>query len=63
MRPFIDRQVTLASAEAVTETLRAALPSPKQLEGAIVRLTVDYPRELDPLIDEASLRKHTEACI
>jgi exonuclease SbcD len=46
----------------VTETLRSALPRAKDLEGAIIRLTVEYPREWDILIDEAALRKHTESC-
>ena len=27
---------------------------------AIVKLTVEYPRELDVLIDETALRKYTE---
>ena len=38
----------------------AALPSAKKMEGAIVRLVVEYPREMDALIDEAALRKHAE---
>jgi exonuclease SbcD len=46
----------------VTKTLVSALPKPKGLEGAIVRLTVEYPREWDTLIDDAALRKHTESC-
>jgi exonuclease SbcD len=31
------------------------------LAGAIVRLTVDYDREWDALIDEPALRHHTES--
>jgi len=68
VRPFIDRRAVLEPApsrvegsnENVTETLKSALPKAKELEGAIVRLTVEYPRELDTLIDEAALRKHAE---
>jgi exonuclease SbcD len=30
------------------------------MDGAIVRLIVEYPREWDTLIDEAALRKHAE---
>jgi exonuclease SbcD len=67
-RRFIERRTTLkpalaaeeASAENVTEALKSALPSQRELEGAIVKLTVDYPREYDALIDEPALRKHTE---
>ncbi|MEW6029154.1 MAG: metallophosphoesterase family protein [Chloroflexota bacterium] len=59
-RPFIDRRVTLESDQNVTEALKSALPKPKDIDGAIVRLTVDYPREWDALIDEPALRKHAE---
>ncbi|KAF0106590.1 MAG: exonuclease SbcD [Anaerolineaceae bacterium] len=58
IRPFVDRRVTLESAENVTEALKSALPAAKKLAGAIVRLTVEYPREWDALIDEPALRAH-----
>jgi exonuclease SbcD len=61
IRPFVDRRITLNSAEDVTETLKSALPAAEALNGAIVRLTVDYVREWDTLIDEPALRRHTEA--
>jgi len=60
VRPFIDRRVVLETDESVTETLIAALPNAKTLENAIIRLTVEYPREWDTLIDDAALRKHAE---
>jgi DNA repair protein SbcD/Mre11 len=56
VRPFIDRRVKLDSDQNVTERLKAALPGLSDLEGAIVRLTVEYARDWDPLIDEAGLR-------
>ncbi len=59
IRPFIDCHVQLDSAEDVTKTLKSALPGQKKLAGAIVRLTIEYPREWDTLIDELSLREHT----
>lgn len=58
VRPFIDRRVKLISDQGVNEALRDALPPPEKFEGAVVRLTVDYPREWEPLIDEASLREY-----
>lgn len=58
-RPFIERRAVLRSSENVMEVLVNALP--QEMEGAIVRLIVEYPRELDSLIDEAALRKHAEA--
>jgi len=59
-RPFIDCRARLQSGDDANEILLAALPSQKKMEGAIVRLVVEYPREMDALIDEAALRKHTE---
>ncbi len=56
VRPFIDRRVVLTSAEGVAAALQAALPPPADLQGAIVRLTVEYPRPWEALIDEAALR-------
>ncbi len=60
IRPFVDRHVTLESPENVIGTLMSALPATGALEGAIVRLTVDYPREWDTLIDEPALRRYAE---
>lgn len=57
-RPFIERRAVLRSAENVTESLKAELQG--DLSDAIVKLIVEYPRELDSLIDESALRKHTE---
>jgi hypothetical protein len=44
----------------VTENLKATFPSAKTLDGAIVRLTVEYDNEWDSLIDESALRPLTE---
>jgi exonuclease SbcD len=60
IRPFIDRFVELESAENIMEGLRSSLPSQDTLKDAIVRLTVQYPREWDTLIDEPTLRRYTE---
>jgi exonuclease SbcD len=60
VRKFIDRRAVLESDENVNETLIGALPKPEALENAIVRLTVEYPREWDTLIDDAALRKYVE---
>ncbi|MBL8103731.1 MAG: exonuclease SbcCD subunit D [Anaerolineales bacterium] len=60
VRKFIDRRTVLESSENVTDALKEALPKPKEMSEAIVRLVVDYPREWDTLIDESALRKYTE---
>jgi exonuclease SbcD len=57
-RPFIERRAVLRSGENVTEFLKDALP--KDMSEAIVKLVVEYPRELDPLIDEPALRKYAK---
>jgi len=59
-RPFIDRRTVIKSSENVTESLKAALPKVEEMSDAILRLTVEYPRELDTLIDESALRKYAE---
>jgi exonuclease SbcD len=61
IRPFIDRYIQLESPEDVTTALKSALPAPDQLADAIVRLTVDYLREWDTLIDEPVLRRYAES--
>jgi DNA repair protein SbcD/Mre11 len=59
-RKFIDRRTVLMSSENVNEALKGALPSPKEMSEAIIRLIVEYPREWDTLIDEPALRKYSE---
>jgi len=59
-RRFIDRRIAITSSENVMENLKGALPRQKEMEGAIIRLTVEYPREFDALIDEAALRQYAE---
>jgi exonuclease SbcD len=57
-RPFIEKRTSLTSSENVTDFLMAELPNPQKMEGAIVKLVVEYPREWDTLIDESALRKY-----
>lgn len=57
IRPFYDRFVRLDSEEGINAKLQAALPRPEQIEGAILRLSLEYPREWEALIDEAALRE------
>ncbi len=60
VRKFIDRRAVLRSSENVTEALKEALPPAKEMSEAIIRLSVEYPREWDALIDESALRKYAE---
>lgn len=61
-RPFIERRAILTSGENVTEFLKFNLPKPKDMSSAIVKLIVEYPRELDVLIDESALRNYACDC-
>ncbi len=57
-RRFIDLRVILQADQDVMGTLMDALPNLRTIDGAIIKLTVEYPREYDTMIDEAALRKH-----
>jgi exonuclease SbcD len=58
IRPFVDRSLRLKSQEDVTGQLQKCLPPVSKLEGAIVRLVLEYPREWETLIDEVALRQY-----
>lgn len=58
VRPMIDRSIRLEDDRNVTAQLLAALPPPMEMKGAILRLTISYPRDLEKLLDEAALRNH-----
>jgi exonuclease SbcD len=58
VRKFIDRRTALRSSEEALNQLKQALPDPKEMSEAIVRLVVEYPREWDSVIDESALRKY-----
>lgn len=60
-RRFIDRFITLETSENLTEQIINQLPAPDLLEGAIMRLALEYPRAWETLLDEASLRHYAEA--
>jgi exonuclease SbcD len=62
VRRFIDCSIRLDSREGVTDRLRAALPPRRELDGAIVRLVVEYPRDWEALVDEGALRDYTAEC-
>lgn len=59
IRPFIDRYLRLDSQNGITQRIRETFPETTDLEGAIVRLVLEYPREWEPLIDESALREYT----
>jgi DNA repair protein SbcD/Mre11 len=60
IRPFIDRFVRLEVKEEIDARLQSALPAIARLKDAIVRLTVEYPRDWEPLIDDTALRERAK---
>lgn len=60
IRPFVDRYLELTTQEGVSQQIRAKLPPPEKLQGAIVRLTLEYPREWESLIDESIFQPYRE---
>jgi len=61
IRPFIDIFVKLESDQAINQKLQSALPPQEEIEDAIVRMVIEYPREWEALIDEAALRSLTKS--
>ena len=57
IRPFVDVNLELKSNENITEQVKEALPSSAELQEAIVRLVLEYPRAWDVLIDEPAIRE------
>jgi exonuclease SbcD len=58
IRPFFDRFLQLDSQEGINDQLRSALPDPEKMQDAIVRLVLEYPRDWESMIDDASLREY-----
>ena len=59
IRPFVDRSLRLKIPQDITGQLQKSLPPASKLEGAIVRLVLEYPREWEAMIDEVALREYT----
>jgi DNA repair protein SbcD/Mre11 len=58
IRPYIDRSLRLKDPEDIMGQLQRSLPPVSKLEGAIVRLVLEYPRDWEALIDEVALREY-----
>lgn len=58
VRPFVEVSLRLEKPENIMQRIHSALPAPEQLKDAIVKLTLEYPRDYETLIDEAALRRY-----
>jgi len=61
IRPFLDILVRIDSEKDINQKIQAAIPGEDKLKGAIVRLTIEFKKEWESLIDESSLRKMAES--
>ncbi len=61
-RHFFDRSVRLESADGILESLLEALPPQNEMEGAIVRLVIEYPVEWETMLNEPEVRRYAESC-
>jgi exonuclease SbcD len=57
-RRFIERSARINAGDDFMAKALAALPQPEHMAGAMVRLKLEYPRELEPMLDEQALRDH-----
>ncbi len=56
-RRYIDRYLRLQSPDFFMQEVQGALPAAEILEGAVVRLVLEYPRQWEDLLDETALRQ------
>ncbi len=60
-RRFIDLHISISPAEKLMEKVLAALPSESEIAESILRLVVEFPRDLETFLDEAVLREKCAA--
>lgn len=56
-RPYFDEMIRIAEAEGFMEQVFKYLPPPEEAAGAVCRFRIEYPYELDPLLDEKLIRE------
>ena len=59
IRSMLDYTVKITSNEKINEQIVRSLPGQDRLQGAILRLVLEYPRDWEAMIDEAALRDYT----
>lgn len=57
-RPFYDQLIRIEEADGFIDRLMSYLPDEERIKGAICRLRLEYPHELDALLDEKPIREH-----
>jgi len=62
-RKFVDCHIRLEKPEDITAQIEKELGDPKALKDAMVRLVIEYPTEMDTLIDDRAIRAFTEEAL
>lgn len=62
-RVFFDKLVRITDKEGVMEKVMSVLPPEDKIADSIIRLTLEYPRELEMFIDEPVLRERCAAAL
>ena len=62
-RRFIDRFLRLERSTDIHQQILTVLPAQEEMANTVLRLMLEYPFEWDGMIDEQSLRRHTEGCL
>jgi len=60
-RRFIDRSLEITRGEDIMGQILGTLPSNTEMQDAILRLSVAYPRDWEAMIDEPAIRQAAEA--
>ncbi len=60
LRPFIDCFACIEEPDGITEQLKAVLPAPQGMAGAVIRLVIEYERDWEALIDDAALHEYVK---
>ncbi|MHC1772320.1 MAG: exonuclease SbcCD subunit D [Flexilinea sp.] len=62
-RKFFNRELTIQKAETFQQEVMQVLPESRDVEDAMIRLTINYPREWDTFLDENELRKYMDKAL
>ncbi|UCG25413.1 MAG: exonuclease SbcCD subunit D [Chloroflexota bacterium] len=54
-RPFVDLEIRTDSADTFMPDVMTQLPQPEEVDGAICRVQLSYPRDWEPLVDETAI--------
>ena len=62
-RPFVDIEIGTDSADTFMQDVLAQLPGPEDVDGAICRVQLSYPRDWEPLVDEAAIGERFDSAL